>query len=488
VSGIAGIQHKESGALITAMLDKLGHRGPNGRAISGLGNATFGATLLSVGPEASAGPLVRDRLMIVWDGELYDPDGVREATGLDAATDVELVLRLYDREGTDFLSWLNGPFALAILAGDKLLLARDPMGQAPLYFGTVKGSLCFASEIKALQEATEDIHIFPPGHLMVDGEIRPGASRGPERVADSDPGAVADTLRLRMEASIRRRVAKVPRLGVWLSGGLDSSVLAALAAAESGSVSTFSAGTAGASDLAFAREVASFLGTDHHERLTTVEEMLEVLPRVIYHLESFDAPLVRSSVANYIVAGEASRHVRVVLSGEGGDELFAGYGYMKDRDSDGLRSALLEAQRALHNTALQRVDRMAAAHGTRARTAFLDPGVVAYANAIPDRWKIFGEKRTEKWILRKAMEGRLPEGVLWRPKEKFWSGSGIAGKLAEVADRRITDAEFSREREVRPGHVLETKEDLFYWRIFRRYFPHVQTLDSLGWTAHREIR
>ena len=488
MSGIAGIQYREGGPLVGAMLDKLGHRGPDGRATSGLGNATFGATLLNVGADATAGPLVRGRQMIVWDGELYGQDVLRKEFGSEAATGAELILRIYMQEGTDGFARLNGPFALAIQDGDALLLARDPLGQSPLYTGKVEGKLCFASEMKALQPVAEDIRIFPPGHVLVEGEIRPGPSRRPETVADPDPEAIADALRLRLETSVRRRVANVSRLGVWLSGGLDSSVLAALAAAESKSVSTFSVGTAGAADLGFARAVASFLGTDHHERLTTVDEMLEVLPLVIYHLESFDAPLVRSSVANYLVAREAGRHVRVVLSGEGGDELFAGYGYLKDLDAVELRASLLEAQGALHNTALQRVDRMAGAHGICARTAFLDPDVVSYANAVPDRWKIYGDGRTEKWILRRAMEGRLLEDVLWRPKEKFWSGSGIANNLAEVADRNITDQEFLREREIRPGHVLATKEDLFYWRIFRRYFPNFRTLDSLGWTVHREGR
>lgn len=488
MSGIAGIQHGNGKALVTEMLDRLAHRGPDGRAVSGLGNATFGSVHLSLGPGTSAGPVIRGSRMIVWDGEMYGSAAAREETGLAADSDAGLILGLYEREGTEAFARLDGPFALAIQDGDSIVLARDPLGQAPLYFGEAEGRLCFASEIKALQEAVDEIRPVPPGYIMIAGELRPGPPPRPVPVAEEESAAIAGSLRRRLEDSVRRRAERTPRLGVWLSGGLDSSILAALGMEAKGSLQTFSAGTAGASDLAFAREVAAYLGTEHHECLTTVDEMLEVLPLVIYHLESFDAPLVRSAVANYLVAREAARRVRVVLSGEGGDELFAGYGYLKDKDAEALHAALLEAQGGLHNTALQRVDRMAAAHGIRARTAFLDTDVVAFANAVPDRWKVHGAGRIEKWILRKSMEGRLPENVLWRPKEKFWSGSGVSGSLANAADGSITDEEFLREREIRPGLVLGTKEDLFLWRIFRGYFPKPGTLDSLGWTAHRESR
>jgi len=426
--------------------------------------------------------------MAVWDGEIYDFDALKEACGSSAESDPELILDLYNKEGMGFLRRMNGPFALALVDGDDLMLARDHLGQAPLYYGTVDGRFCFASEIKAFPTTAEGIRILPAGHILSRGELKPIPVREAGIPMESDPETLAAELRRRLERSIERRLARSPRTGVWLSGGLDSSVLAALAAAASGNVSTFSAGVEGAPDLAFARDVASFLGTDHHERLCAVGEMQEVLPRVIYHLESFDAPLVRSSIANYLVAGEAAARVRVVLSGEGADELFAGYGFLKNRDEEGLRSGLSEAQNALQNTALQRVDRMAAAYGTRARTGFLDPDVVAYANAMPGSVKVHGPEQTEKWILRKAIEGSLPETVVRRPKEKFWSGSGISEKLADVAERLISDDAFAREREIAPTFALGSKEDLYYWRIFRRWFPRADVLDSLGRTVHRENR
>ena len=194
-----------------------------------------------------------------------------------------------------------------------------------------------------------------------------------------------------MAAELRRRLAGAVgsrigngEVGSWLSGGLDSSALAALARPHVDRLYTFCAGLPGAPDLAFAAEVAAFIHSDHHEVVVTVDEMLAVLPEVIYHLESFDALLVRSSITNYLVAQAASDYVPAVFSGEGGDELFAGYEYLKSLEPEALPDELIDITGRLHNTALQRVDRCAAAHGTLAHVAFLDPDVAAYALADPD--------------------------------------------------------------------------------------------------------
>jgi len=488
MSGIAGIRDKDAAAAVTEMLGRIRHRGPDKVRIAGHAGGVFGAVSLSLRPFDEAGPLLQNERLIVWDGELFDFEALREGSRSAASTDVEWILERYDRDGPAIFANLNGPFALALFDGDDLVLARDPLGQAPLYTAAVGGRACFASEIKAFPAAADDIAPFPPGHFLKGGELLPIPSPPPLPPTDPDPDRAAAELLRCLERSVERRLARPGPMGVWLSGGLDSSALAALAAAASSAVSTFSAGLPGAPDLAFARRVAGFLGTDHHERLCSLDEMLDVLPRVIYHLESFDAPLVRSSIANYLVAGAAAGRVRAVLSGEGADELFAGYSFLKTGAEGSLRAALAEAQGALHNTALQRVDRMAAAHGTRARPGFLDPDVVALANAMPDALKLHGPERTEKWVLRRAVLGMLPEEVVWRPKEKFWSGSGIAETLAEVADREIGDDAFARERDLGPGDTLGSKEDLYYYRIFRRWFPRVKVLGSVGRTLHREGR
>ncbi|MBN2199076.1 MAG: asparagine synthase [Candidatus Aminicenantes bacterium] len=485
MAGIAGIEGPGARALVESMLDAVAHRGPDGRSVHAGDGFAFGMIALTAGPNAAAEPLNRKGTTVVWDGELYNFQELQAASGFEAVSDEDLILRLYTEEGAGFLGRLNGPFALAIRDGDRTVLARDPMGQAPLYWGALDGRICFASEMKSLQKATEDINAFPPGYVF-DGELRRIEIDAGEPAVPEHPDAAAAGLLRLLERAVEIRSAGGRPLGSWLSGGLDSATMAALASRYRSPLLTFSAGMEGAPDLSFARKTAAYLGTEHHEVLYGLEDMLRVLPRVIYHLESFDAPLVRSSVANFLVAELASKHVRSVLSGEGGDELFAGYSYLKSLSGEEMPAALSDAQKALSNTALQRVDRMAAAHGTRARTCFLDPEVAAYANAVPAKWKIHGEGKVEKWILRQALEGRLPEEIRMRPKEKFWSGSGIEGKLAEVAESQIGDDAFAAEKKIAPGLLLTSKEDLFYYRIFRGFFPSPKAVQALGVTLHRQ--
>jgi asparagine synthase (glutamine-hydrolysing) len=290
---------------------------------------------------------------------------------------------------------------------------------------------------------------------------------------------MANELRRRLHLAVKRRLAG-DTLGCWLSGGLDSSVLAALARPFVTHLHTFVAGVPGAPDVEAARAVAGYLKAEHHEVMVDLPGLLDVLPRVIYHLESFDALLVRSSLTNYLVAGEAARYVPAVLSGEASDELFAGYAYLAGLPSGRLAGELLELIAGLHNTALQRVDRCAAAHGLLAYVPFTDPAVVDYALCIPPELK--RRDGVEKWILRHAFSGALPEAILWRKKAKFWEGAGVGKMMAEYAEERIGDAAFLGERRLPNGWLLRTKEELLYYRIFREHFGDLAELDWMGRT------
>jgi asparagine synthase (glutamine-hydrolysing) len=296
---------------------------------------------------------------------------------------------------------------------------------------------------------------------------------------DDSPENIALELRHRLSAAVEKRI-KRDVVGSWLSGGLDSSTLAALARPHVRKLYTFAAGLPGATDLEFAREVANFIESEHHEIVVDFDRMLAVLPDVIYHLESFDALLVRSSITNYLAGKLASEYVPDVFSGEGGDELFAGYEYLKSLDSSLLADELIDIASRLHNTALQRVDRSAAGHGTTAFTAFLDPEVVDFAIRIPTSYKLRGG--VEKWILRRAIEGKLPERVLNRTKAKFWEGAGVGELLAEHAETHITTNDFNRERLLPNGWTLDSKEELMYYRIFRDYFGSLEDLSWMGRT------
>lgn len=367
------------------------------------------------------------------------------------------------------------------IAPRGVLLERDPFGVAPLYYGyTSSGVLCFASEVKGLLEATQDIHELPPGYAFDGSTLQPYISLSPQEPMETPPEEIARQLRQALEEKISQAIDQGEALGAWLSGGIDSSAICALAVRKAPSLRTFAAGLPNAPDLTFARQVAEHLKTQHSEIIVQFEEVVDALPQVIYHLESFDAWLVRSSTLNYLATQYATNDVSAILSGEGGDELFAGYDYLKTLSLDELPDELLDILERLHNTALQRVDRCAQAHGVVPFVPFLDPDIVALALRIPARYKI--RAGVEKWILRQAIADLLPTQVIRRPKAKFWQGSGIEERLKEYAEAQISDAEFERERGLPNGWLLNSKEELLYYRIFRQHFGELKNLNWMGRT------
>lgn len=459
MAGIAGIDGRKP-KTVTRMLNRLTHRGGAGSKVVEHDGITLGA----VWPEAHVAPTPYTlRRRAAWDGEsppLPDPANLEQEAA---------------------------PFALAMAMAQRpqtLLLARDPLGICPLYYGrAATGELCFASEVKALLEVTRDVHEFPPGTWFTQEEGFQTFDAPQKGLALSEhTSTIALDLRLRLEHAVCRNI-KEEETGSWLSGGLDSSAIVALARPHVRTLHTFAAGMDGAPDLRYAQEVAEYFDTTHHAVVVTLEQILTALPDVIYHLESFDALLVRSAVTNYLVAQHAAGYTNAAFSGEGADELFAGYSYLRDLPAAQLPRELEELTGKLHNTALQRVDRSAAAHGLVAHVPFLDPDVVTYAQRIsPDLKLRRSDEITEKWILREALVGVLPDAVLWRRKTKFWQGTGIGDLLSQHADQRISDADFRQERQLANGWQLNTKEELLYYRMFREHFGDLASLDWMGRT------
>lgn len=368
---------------------------------------------------------------------------------------------------------------------NTLTLKRDPLGVVPLYYGrTSDGALCFASEVKGLLEVTPDIHELPPGHIFDGERMKVYFKLCKKPLLEDLPEGIAHKLRQKLETVVHKRAGS-EAVGAWLSGGLDSSALAALACHHFRPFHTFTAGLPGAPDVEHAQVVASFIHSKHHVLTVQVEDLLAILPEVIYYLESFDAWLVRSSIMNYLVARLAADYVPEVFSGEGGDELFAGYEYLKSLDPALLPDELVDITSRLHNTALQRVDRCASAHGTVAHVGFLDPDVVDYALRIPAEYKL--HNGMEKWILRQAVADVLPESIVNRSKSKFWEGAGVEDLLAQYADTKISDADFARERYLPNGWLLNSKEELLYYRIFREHFGEAINLSWMGRTKGTPI-
>jgi len=375
----------------------------------------------------------------------------------------------------------DGHFACAKFIANTLSLSRDPLGVAPLYYGRdAQGDLCFASEVKGLLSITRDINELPPGSRLANNRLETIQSVKPQKNLNKPTPMISAELRALLTEAVKKRIQNGPHLGSLLSGGLDSSVIAAIARPFVEHLDTFASGLKGSPDLLHARQAAKHLNTRHHERVVCLDEMLRVLPDVIYHLESFDAPLVRSSILHYLTVAMASDYVPTVFSGEGSDELFAGYAYLKQVPLESLSEELVRITNHLHNTALQRVDRCTMAHGVIPLVPFLDPQVVTYAMQIPNKLKV--HQGIEKWILRQTVADLLPRNLVERPKCKFWEGAGVDNHLAEYAEKAISDADFKRERWLPNNWKLKSKEELFYYRIFKERFGLLKNLDWMGRT------
>lgn len=498
--GIAGSYGETSDGL-SAVLRSLEHRGPDGNGVKHLFNGTLGHTRLAIiDVEGGDQPLVSqdDRHWLVANGEIYNHRELRSRfPDYDFTTDSdsEVILALYERYGVDAAEHLDGMFAFALVDGDEFYMARDPIGIKPLYYGWAGKTLHFASELKALQGKVDEIIEFPPGHWYSSkhgmnryydlGKVGTDALKQVRR----NPASIADVRESLTKAVRKRLMADVP-VGVYLSGGLDSTIVAALVAQELPDVHSFAVGVEHSEDLRHAREAAKQLGTQHHEYVYTLDEMLEHLGDVIYHLESFDPLLVRSAIPNYFLARMTREYVTVVLTGEGADELYAGYHYLKKhlrQSPERLHDELIHLTGTLYNCNLQRCDRMTMAHSIEGRVPFLDTEFIATSFAVPVDYKIHGTDEVEKWALRKAFEDIVPSNVAWRVKEQFSKGAGSSDMMIEYAETHISDEEFAAETQqikAESGHDITSKEMLLYYREFAKYFdPKTAALVKL-WAGH----
>jgi asparagine synthase (glutamine-hydrolysing) len=490
MSGFVGSFSPENQKQIEEMIQKISHRGSSeprfwqGNTIS-FGATDYGQIGENAGPAFSpaghAAAVIDGRL--VNQAQLLDELDFHE---LNQQEDVELILHYFEELGSRAFGRLQGEFALAITDGERLWLARDRLGIRPLYYGFCERGFYFASEAKALTDVVDEIHEFPAGHfLSSDRGIYPFQPYFPDRRSMDGALESAEHLGELLRQAVQRAIPTGVDVGVWLSGGVDSSVIAALARPLVGELFTFSVGVEGAEDLKYARQVAEHIDARYIERIYQVEEMRQVLEKVIYHLESFDAPLVNSAVANYLVSQLASEYVSFVLTGEGGDELFAGYAYQKEYTSElALTLSVQQAIGSLHNTALQRVDRSASAHGCGVASPFLDPDVVRHALAIPSRWKIRGPQSTDKWPLRRGLADELPDEIIWRGKSKFWEGSGSGKSMAGQAAEEISDSDFEKGRRLPGGDMLRSKEEFLYYQIFKSHFGDKILIEEMGRTKH----
>ena len=415
-------------------MDKLAHRGPDaaGMHVDRYMGVLGHRRLSIMDPEGGDQPIFNEdrSASIVANGEIYNfPKlrvDLRDNHEFRTGNDSEAILHLFEDQGPSSVRLLDGMFAFAISNGESLFLARDPIGIKPLYYG-IRGEstpdqvICFASELKALVDKADVVKEFPPGTCYISGTgFKPYYVVPELKPRDLPAERLRESLRETLEEAVVKRLMSDVPLGAFLSGGLDSSIIAAIVRKHMGILHTFAVGIEGSRDLEAARIVARHIESIHHEYVYTAEEVLEKLPEIVYHLESFDQDLVRSAIPCYFCSRLAAEHVKVILTGEGADELFAGYRYYRGiSDPDALHIELRRSVTALHNVNLQRVDRLTMAHGLEGRVPFLDLAVVELAQVIPPHLKLYEKEDgqlVEKWILRQACEDLLPPEILWRAR------------------------------------------------------------------------
>lgn len=419
------------------------------------------------------------RFKLVCNGEIYNHQRLREGLvpihRLESRSDSEVILHLYEDRGEACVHHLDGMFAFVVTDGDRFTAARDAFGIKPLYVGwnSSTRALWFASEFKALMAECQGFKALPPGSFLTqEGDVERWFKPRWARELGTRTLASPEELQHQLQAAVVKRLMSDVPLGVFLSGGLDSSIVAALVSRHVGPVETFAVGHAGSSDLDAARSVARALGTRHRECVYTERDVAAVLETVIYHLESYDPALIRSAVPCYLLARLAAETVKVVLTGEGADELFGGYAYFGGiEDPAQFHRECVSLLLNLHGMNLQRVDRMTMAHGLEGRVPFLDTDFVAWSMGLDPRLKLWEAGTLEKGLLRQAFRGVLPSEIADRRKLEFSAGSGVEALLAQYAEDHVTDRDLARARARFTVDPPETKEEVLYRRVFAELFP-----------------
>ena len=487
---------------ILKMSKKIRHRGPDWSGIYCGDNAIMSHERLSiVDPQSGGQPLksTDGKVILTVNGEIYNHIDIRkEFAGkyeFRTGSDCEVILALYREYGKDFLERLNGIFAFALYDSERdyFMIARDPIGVIPLYIGhDTAGRLYFASELKALEGTCSSIEPFLPGHYMdstCNEPIRWYYRDWEDFDNVKDNPTDISMLRDALEDAVRRQLMSDVPYGVLLSGGLDSSIISAIAGKYAARrietdgkqeawwprLHSFAVGLKGAPDLMAARKVAEHIGTVHHEINYTIQEGIDALRDVIYYIETYDVTTVRASTPMYLLARVIkSMGIKMVLSGEGADEIFGGYLYFhKAPSAKAFHEETVRKIKKLHLYDCLRANKSLSAWGVEGRVPFLDKEFLDVAMRINPADKMSKNERIEKWVLRKAFEDIIPESIAWRQKEQFSDGVGYSwiDSLKALTASQVTDEMMRNAKHRFPVNTPMNKEEYFYRSIFEECFP-----------------
>ena len=487
---------------VLEMSKKVRHRGPDWSGIHCGKNVLLAHERLAiVDPQSGNQPIYSSdkKLILAANGEIYNHRNLKDDLNIQyefqTSSDCEIILALYKEKGVDFLDDLNGIFGFVLYDSynDKYLIARDHMGIIPLYIGWDKfGTFYVASELKALEGVCNKIEIFPPGHYMTKDNSKPVKwykRDWMEYSSVSDNKTNIDELQDALEQAVHRQLMSDVPYGVLLSGGLDSSITSALAkkysknriesddqkAAWYPQLHSFAVGLTGSPDLKAAKLVADHIGSIHHEVTFTIQEGLDAIKDVIFHLETYDVTTVRASTPMYLMARVIkSMGIKMVLSGEGADEIFGGYLYFhKAPNAEEFHKETVRKLEKLYQYDCLRANKSLAAWGIEGRVPFLDKEFMDVAMRINPKDKMINKERMEKWVLRKSFEDYLPESVAWRQKEQFSDGVGYdwIDKLKELVEHEVSDDMFKNAKFTFPFQTPMSKEEYYYRSIFESHFP-----------------
>ena len=484
-----------------SMSKKVRHRGPDWSGIYTSDNAILAHERLSiVDVKSGKQPILsnNEEIILAVNGEIYNHKLIRSDNKFQykykTESDCEVIIPLYDNLKNDLLNHLNGIFAFFLYdkKNNSFLVGRDPIGVIPLYMGEGSdGNKYFASEMKCLVGFCSKIKEFPSGHYMTEKDKLPVKyyKRNWMNYDDVKNYSSTSDLRNSLEKSVKSQMMSDVPFGVLLSGGLDSSIISSIVTKysknriESGDkkkawwprIHSFAVGLENSPDLIAARKVADHLKTVHHEIHFTIQEALDSLEDVIYYLETYDVTTVRASTPMYLMARYIkSMGIKMVLSGEGADEIFGGYLYFhKAPSSKEFHEETLRKINKLHLYDCLRANKSLAAWGVEGRVPFLDIDFLDYSMNIDPSHKMITNEKIEKNILRESFNGYIPESVLWRQKEQFSDGVGYSwiDSLKEYADKQISDMDFDDRVERFPINTPRSKEEFLFRKIFEKHFP-----------------
>ncbi len=487
---------------VLSMAKCIRHRGPDWSGIFSNEKALMAHERLAiVDPTSGKQPLFSEdkKLVLAANGEIYNHTELRTQFegryNFQTNSDCEVILALYQEKGNAFLDELNGIFGFAIynVETDAYLIARDHMGIIPLYIGwDENGTFYVASELKALEGVCTKIELFPPGHYLDsnEGELKRWYTRDWMEY-DAVKENETDILKLRkaLEDAVHRQLMSDVPYGVLLSGGLDSSITSAIAKKYANKriesndqdkawwpqLHSFAIGLEGSPDLAAAQKVADHLDTVHHEIKFTIQEGIDAIRDVIYHLETYDITTIRASTPMYLLARAIkAMGIKMVLSGEGADEIFGGYLYFhKAPSAKDFHEENVRKLDKLHMYDCLRANKSLASWGIEGRVPFLDKEFMDVAMRINPEDKMINGERMEKWVLRKAFEDMLPKSVAWRQKEQFSDGVGYdwIDNLKEMVDLEVSDEQLENAKYKFPIQTPSSKEEFYYRSIFADHFP-----------------